>query len=51
MLENIGTNFISIGICFLIGILVDNYSMIGLFVKSLIHWSKDIRFNIVFLYK
>ncbi|VTS37716.1 Uncharacterised protein [Streptococcus anginosus] len=47
MLENIGINLISSGICFLIGIFAANYRRIGLFVKSLIHWSKDI-LNIIF---
>ena len=51
MLENIGTNLISSGIWFLIGIFAANYRRIGLFVKSLIHWSEDIRFSIAYLYK
>lgn len=51
MLENIGINLISSGICFLIGIFAANYRRIGLFVKSLIHWSVDIRFSIAYLYK
>ena len=51
MLENIWTNLISSGICFLIGIFAANYRRIGLFVKSLIHWSEDIRFSIAYLYK
>ena len=51
MLENIGTNWISSGIWFLSGIFAANYRRIGLFVKSLIHWSEDIRFSIAYLYK
>ena len=51
MLENIETNLISSGICFLIGIFAANYRRIGLFVKSLIHWSEDIRFSVAYLYK
>lgn len=51
MLENIWTNLISSGICFLIGIFAANYRRIGLFVKSLIHWSEDIRFSVAYLYK
>jgi len=51
VLENIGTNLISSGIWFLIGIFAANYRRIGLFVKSLIHWSEDIRFSIAYLYK
>ena len=51
MIENIGINLISSGICFLIGVFVANYRRIGLFVKSLIHWNKDIRFSIAYLYK
>lgn len=51
MLENIGINLISSGICFLIGIFAANYRRIGLFVKSLIHRSEDIRFSIAYLYK
>ena len=51
MIENIGINLISSGICFLIGVFAANYRRIGLFVKSLIHWNKDIRFSIAYLYK
>jgi hypothetical protein len=51
VLENIETNLISSGICFLIGIFAANYRRIGLFVKSLIHWSEDIRFSVAYLYK
>ncbi|QPK93622.1 hypothetical protein HCQ94_03235 [Actinomyces sp. zg-332] len=35
----------------MIGIFAANYKRIGLFVKSLIHWSEDIRFSIAYLYK
>lgn len=51
MLENIGISLISSGICFLIGIFAANYRRIGLFVKSLMHRSEDIRFSIAYLYK
>ena len=51
MLENIGVNLISSGICFLIGIFAANYKIIVLFLKSLIHWNKDVRFSIAYLYK
>lgn len=51
MLEKIGINLISSGICFLIGIFAANYRRIGLFVKSLMLRSEDIRFSIAYLYK
>ena len=51
MIENVGINLISSGIWFLIGVFAANYRRIGLFVKSLIHWNKDIRFSIAYLYK
>ena len=51
MLENIGVNLISSGICFLIGIFAANYKIIVLFLKSLIHWNRDVRFSIAYLYK
>jgi hypothetical protein len=51
VLENIGVNLISSGICFLIGIFAANYKIIVLFLKSLIHWNKDVRFSIAYLYK
>ena len=51
MLENIGINLISSGICFFIGIFVANYRIIGLFVKLVINWNKDVRFSIAYLYK
>lgn len=51
MLESIVSNLISSFIPFFIGIFVRDYKRLWLWVQSVVHYNKDIRFSISYLYK
>ena len=51
MLESIVSNLISSCIPFFIGIFVRDYKRLWLWVQSVVHYNKDIRFSISYLYK
>ena len=51
MLEGIVNNLLSKVVSFLINILTGNYKRLWLWVQSVVHYNKDIRFSISYLYK
>ena len=51
MVEIILNNLIGRCLYFLINIIAGNYKRIWLFIQSVIHYNKDIRFSISYLYR